>query len=276
MENSTTGLVTFADIMGWKGIWQRQGISAIDNILSVKNEVTAYGRKYLAMNLYNVFRQRYPSLPERDLGTLRQDFNPMDEAIKKLKSDNAQTNETLRADLNNLMNQNEVILEIDLISDTFIVCITSQYKMTALSMTALINRKLIESCLMKGLLIRGATSYGEYLKKESVFIGPAIDDAASWHEMGQEVIIFLAPSAFLNFEKEICESGEFVKRTVKLKGKTINSYCINWEDPSDLFQKIAMHESPMHPEVADKYLNTLDFLNSQRDPQESAGANGND
>ena len=122
---------------------------------------------------------------------------------------------------------------------------------------------MIELCLGRGFLIRGATSYGEYLKKESVFIGPAIDDAASWHELGQEVAIFLTPSAFLNFEDELVGSDVFIKRDIKLKSKTICTHCVKWEDENNYFLQIAQNESPMHPEVAGKYLNTLEYLRTQ-------------
>ena len=43
----------------------------------------------------------------------------------------------------------------------------------------------------KRSLIRGATSYGECYNKDMVYIGQAVDEAASWHEKGEEIWNFL-------------------------------------------------------------------------------------
>lgn len=264
MDNSKKGLVTFADIIGWKGIWQREGKNPIQEIIRVKNELVDYAIKQRNNNLYCLFRDHYPKLPEPEFSMQRLDFDPIDKALEILRP-MFEDIDFLRTELNKLVFECDVTYSIDLISDTFIICTASQNKQFELNTHGRICKKLIENCLLNSLLIRGATSYGDYSTEQSVFIGPAIDDAASWHEMGQEVTIFLAPSAFLNFEKELLECGEYVGRDAKLKSRKLKSYCIKWEDPGDLFHKIAMDESPMHPEVADKYLNTLDYLNSQRD-----------
>lgn len=263
MDNSIKGLVTLADIIGWKGIWRRQDSSALDNLLSIRDDIISYSKRLEASNLYKMLREQFQTLPDLGDNLMNYDFDPVEEASKSFKSDNPEENNLLRNKLTEIRINNEATIHIDLISDTFIVCTDSKNKKIELSTHAFVSKKLIELCLKKGLLIRGATSYGEYLKKESVFIGPAIDDAASWHELGQEVAIFLTPSAFLNFEDELVGSDVFIKRDVNLKSKTICTHCVKWEDENDYFLQIAQNESPMHPEVAGKYLNTLEYLRSQ-------------
>lgn len=277
MDNSNKGLVTFADIMGWKGIWLREDKNPIQEIIRVKSDIVSYASKQSIDNLYRELRKHYPELRELEFSMTGLGHDPIGSAIEILQPMYGEDINLLRTKLMNLLAQIDVTYSIDLVSDTFIICTASQDKQSELDMHGRICKKLIDSCLQNSLLIRGATSYGEYSTEQSVFVGPAIDDAASWHEMGQEVAIFLSPSAFLNFEKELFGCGEYVRRDAILKSGKLDTYCVKWEDPDELFHQIAMGESPMHPEVADKYLNTLEYLNSQRGTEEgNAESNGAD
>jgi len=78
---------------------------------------------------------------------------------------------------------------ISLISDTFIVFSKE------LELSNNLSKKLIELCLENDLVIRGAISYGECYNKDTVYVGPAVDEAASWHDEGEEIGIFCTPSA---------------------------------------------------------------------------------
>ena len=212
MDNSIKGLVTLADIIGWKGIWRRQDSSALDNLLSIRDDIISFSKRLEASNLYKMLEEQFHIFPDLEDKMRNLNSDPVEDALKRLKSKNPEENNSLRNDLNKFLNCNKASIQIDLISDTFIICTDSLNKRIELAAHASVSKKLIELCLGRGFLIRGATSYGEYLKKESVFIGPAIDDAASWHELGQEVAIFLTPSAFLNFEDELVSAEEFIKR----------------------------------------------------------------
>ena len=81
---------------------------------------------------------------------------------------------------------------INLISDTFIVS-SNNYEMSNK-----ISKRLIEECLKNSFVIRGTISFGEYYNKDTVYIGPAVDEAASWHEKGEEIGIFYTSSARLS------------------------------------------------------------------------------
>jgi len=124
----------------------------------------------------------------------------------------------------------------------------------------LVVQKLIETCLSKQLLVRGATSVGKYNTKQSVFVGPAIDEAAAWHEMGQEVGVFLTPSTLFKYRSNLDSAGMFIERTMKFKGQELPTYCVLWRDDRNNFTRIAEKQSPISPDIANKYINTIKYL----------------
>ena len=142
---------------------------------------------------------------------------------------------------------------INLISDTFIISSND------FEMSNKISKKLIELCLEKDLVIRGAISYGEYYNRDTVYLGPAVDEAASWHDEGEEIGIFYTPSA----KQEITNKKEFKKYDlpkdfIKLKSGEINTFFINWYDDKskEKFYEIFNKIDKTKIEVYLKYLNT--------------------
>ena len=142
---------------------------------------------------------------------------------------------------------------INLISDTFIISSND------FEMSNKISKKLIELCLEKDLVIRGAISYGEYYNRDTVYLGPAVDEAASWHDEGEEIGIFYTPSA----KQEITNKKEFKKYDlpkdfIKLKSGEINTFFINWYDnkSKEKFYEIFNKIDKTKIEVYLKYLNT--------------------
>ena len=202
------GYLTFADILGWKGIWQKQNndngkINNIKKLLSIKNKIDKKFNEYAGN--YN----------------------------------------------------------LNLISDTFVIYARSSILSNHLS------KKLIELCLGEGLLIRGATSYGECYNKDMVYVGQAVDEAASWHETGEEVGIFYTNSAKLNInlnndelEKYYLKNGNINIKTGKVKSGKIKTYFINWYNNTTekKFYKI-MKKEIIYPEISLKYFNTENRLN---------------
>ena len=142
---------------------------------------------------------------------------------------------------------------INLISDTFIIS-SNDFKISNK-----ISKKLIELCLKKDFVIRGAISYGEYYNKDTVYLGPAVDEAASWHDEGEEIGIFYTPSA----KQEITNIKEFKtydlpKDFIKLKSGEIKTFFINWYDDKSKkkFHEIFNEIDKTKIEVYLKYLNT--------------------
>jgi hypothetical protein len=69
--------------------------------------------------------------------------------------------------------------EITILSDTIVVVIKSSDPQCLFPLANLIN-DLFLYFWKHNLLLRGAVSWGEYSQSGSTFIGPAIDDVASW------------------------------------------------------------------------------------------------
>ena len=215
------GLLTFADILGWKGIWQKDDIeNSIEKLINIK--------KFLE--------------------------NEIDSKC----------------------------IHINLISDTFVISVNEvilkkeqgsnlKNKENIFKLSNCLCKKLIEHCLKQGLLIRGATAYGECYTKEMVYIGKSVDEAASWHEKAEEVGIFYTPSARLRLLKEYSNlKEEKLKKEIKKvnlkkgeilgksseKIKTMDTFFINWhENNEEYFYKI-MESEIIHPEISQKYFNT--------------------
>ena len=205
------GYLTFADILGWKGIWQKQNtpngkVSYTESLFSIKNNLkTKFNNE---KNFYN----------------------------------------------------------INLISDTFVIFSEDFKQSNELS------RNLIQLCLEKGLLIRGATSYGECYNKDMVYIGQAVDEAASWHEKGEEIGIFYTASAKLNIK--LSDDIELKKcflinDEVNTKIGKIKTYFINWynEITEKNFYEI-MKKEIIYPEISSKYFNTENRLKRILHPEE--------
>ncbi|WP_289103847.1 tetratricopeptide repeat protein [uncultured Fusobacterium sp.] len=214
-EETKKSFLTFADILGWKGIWQRdKNINSkfinVDKLKIIKSNLLSYGNK-ISKNI-----------------------------------------------------------DINLISDTFII------GSDKIEINNELCKKLIALCLEQNLLIRGATAFGEYYSDEMIYIGEAVDEAASWHEKGEEIGIFYTPSARLKLEKEIKKKlknkkksedkikkeflekiGLFEKKIITKIGE-VNSYVIPWfkenKNKNSFFQ--IMEKEIVFPEISKKYFNT--------------------
>ena len=147
---------------------------------------------------------------------------------------------------------------INLISDTFIVS-SNNYEMSNK-----ISKRLIEECLKNSFVIRGTISFGEYYNKDTVYIGPAVDEAASWHDVGEEIGIFYAPSARLSIKLKDNELKEchLINDEVFIKNRKIKTYFINWysEENKKNFYNI-MRNQIITPDISSKYFNTEEKLN---------------
>ena len=138
---------------------------------------------------------------------------------------------------------------ISLISDTFIV-FSKEWELSNK-----LSKKLIELCLENDLVIRGAISYGECYNKDTVYVGQAVDEAASWHDEGEEIGIFCTPSA----KQEIINNDyDLPEDFIKLKSGEINTFFIDWYNKEtkkkldELFSKIDKSSIKVYL----KYLNT--------------------
>ena len=209
------GYLTFADILGWKGIWQKQN--------------TPNGKVNYAECLFSI-----------------------------------------KNSLKNKFNNEQNFYNINLISDTFVVFSEDFKQSNELS------KNLIEQCLEKGLLIRGATSYGECYNKDMVYVGQAVDEAASWHEKGEEIGIYYTSSARLsiNLSNLKLEKYHLINDEVNTKIGKIKTYFINWYNKTTekKFYEI-MKKEIIYPEISLKYFNTENRLNKILHSKKKKGKN---
>ena len=195
------GYLTFADILGWKGIWKKQNseeekVDTLNTLLFIKSK-------------------------------LEEEFKDEKENYK-----------------------------INLISDTYVVFAKN------FQINNKLSKRLIELCLKNDLLIRGATSYGKFYNNDMVYIGQTVDEAASWHEMGEEIGIFYTSSAKLSINEENpieyeLKNSYLRKGTIKTKLGEIKTYYINWynkETKKDFYR--IMKDEVISPDISSKYLNT--------------------
>ena len=202
IQEELEGYLTFADILGWKGIWKNQNtkeekVDTLNTLLFIKNK-------------------------------LEEEFKEEKENYK-----------------------------INLISDTYVIYTKEPELSNKLS------KRLIELCLVNNLLIRGATSYGKFYNNDMVYIGQAVDEAASWHEKGEEVGIFYTSSARLstNLSDNELEKYLLINDEVNTKIGKIKTYFINWYNniTERNFYSIMKNEI-INPEYSLKYFNTENRL----------------
>lgn len=211
-ERMGNGVVTFLDVLGWKGIYDRQQ-DAIQNLMSLINGVTKQA---------NTKRGRL----ERDV-------------------------------------------QIKSISDTiaiFALCKESEIS-TAIEIHGELCQWLIPASIEYEMPMRGATAFGEFMIHENIFVGKAIDEAASWHEQSDWIGVHLTPSAEYFFEPKSVGSAW---RPYTPPNKTRHNWkphCVNWTEswtdrPANIenIKKKFHRLGPIVPEIAGKFINTLAFI----------------
>jgi hypothetical protein len=152
--------------------------------------------------------------------------------------------------------------EIISISDT-IVILTKGAALPCLEIHAQICKEIIPESIKNGIPLRGATSYGKYSRDGNIMIGPAIDEAASWHESTNWIGVSLTPTGMFSVKNQF-PSDWIQYSTIPYKKKvSFLDRCVNWymstEEARDLFHLMGPHV----PEIAEKYLNTFAFLEQQ-------------
>jgi len=171
--------------------------------------------------------------------------------------------------------------EVTILSDTIIVTIESESPLSLLLLCSIVFDIYIH-LLRQRMFARGAITWGEFTQSGPVFLGPAIDDAAAWHEQADWIGVIATPksSYFIDrmgnrhFKNGDHRIDPFIKYPVPLKdGKTINLNALTWpaflqagyKDNSDLGIEKTLtgcfsEQSPFGRDVHLKYENTLSFV----------------
>ncbi|MCL2165648.1 MAG: hypothetical protein FWH55_14960 [Oscillospiraceae bacterium] len=222
---SELGAVTFLDVLGWKGIWQKED---------------------------NAHRALYDLIDEtQEKATSVSTMYSNTEIVRGASSGEIKRGKKCKTD----------VLSI---SDT-ITLFTEGTPRNALAIHSHICSWLLERALSQGIPLRGAISYGRYIVEGNIMIGYAVDEAASWHEETNWIGVILTPTAQImikdNVESPIIEYDRIpfkrTERNLKL--------CVNWHfEDREKLNEIILAKGPLTPEIAPKYLNTIEFLNRDR------------
>lgn len=213
-EGPKTGVVTFLDVLGWKGV---------------------YDRKQDAISSLTVLIEGVRKLAERK-----------------------QRGRTMNP------------IEVRSISDTIGIFThasgTNSEISDIIDIHGEICQWLIPESIASEIPVRGAISFGEFQIFDQIFVGKAIDEAASWHEQSDWIGVHLTPSAEFVYVPSP-GSKTWLKYSPPHKTK-INwePNCVNWvsgwDDPQreeeaikDKFRRLG----PIVPEIAGKFVNTLAF-----------------
>jgi hypothetical protein len=207
-----SGVVTFLDVLGWKGIYDRHD----DAILALSRLVQGLVKE-----------------AEKKRGII--------------------TRET----------------DIKSISDTIVIfsyCFEDEIQQ-ALEIHGQLCQWVIPQSIKSEIPVRGATAYGEFSIQDNIFIGQAIDEAAAWHEQADWIGVHLTPSAEFVFQCSSITSA-WHPYSPPLKSKSnYHLHAVNWKNSwmgdgvesmetlKNRFRKF----SPIAPEIAGKFFNTLDF-----------------
>ncbi|MEK7412851.1 MAG: hypothetical protein AAB263_06000 [Planctomycetota bacterium] len=209
------GVVTFLDVLGWKGVYDRQA----NAITSLKGLVD---------------------------GVIKQ-------AVEK------------RGRLSGVDSD----VKIKSISDTiaiFTFCNDTEIT-KAIEIHGELCQWLIPESIKVELPMRGATSCGEFEISDNIFVGKAVDEAASWHEQGNWIGVNLSPSAQFAFSP-VGNSSSWTQYSAPLKVQMKwQPYCVNWmanwilpETRRKLICSSFQRMGPIVPEIAPKFINTLAFI----------------
>lgn len=219
------GAVTFLDVLGWKGIWRDKKSDAEENAIAK-----------LTRLIYKIKEQS----KEIAFGYGPSDFN---------RGKNYE-------------------VELLSISDT-IVFFTEGLPEKTISIHCDLCSWTLNEALKMGLPLRGAISYGLYEHDDRIMIGPAVDEAAGWHESTNWIGVVLAPSAFFELKgKKPVKAEQYTKIPYKSGIKGPN-WCVDWEYKGEDGAKNEIYSvfskrGPLMQDVAPKYLNTMEFLNRER------------
>lgn len=211
-ERTISGVVTFLDVLGWKGVYHRQH----DAITSLNL-------------LIGGLSERAPkSARGRIMGGV----------------------------------------QVKSISDTIAVfthCSEAEI-VPAIEIHGELCQWLIPESIESEIPVRGATAFGDFELRESMFVGKAIDEAASWHEQSDWIGVHLTPSAEYVFKPRIRGSAWSKYCPPNKSRLNWKPHCVDWT--KDWTDREAMIEGikskfrrlgPIVPEIAGKFINTLSF-----------------
>lgn len=230
-----TGAVTFLDVLGWKGIW----------------------------------RDSQGSREKNALDKLSMLIEEIDNKAKEIARTKYRPNLVKNEPRGSLDRGKAIEVKTLSISDT-IVILTYGSAYDVIDIHCEVCSWALNKALNMGLPLRRAISYGVYDNKNNIMIGPAVDEAASWHESTDWIGVILTPSVVYALKnRKPLKAKKYSKIPYKGSAKGPD-WCVKWSYRDDTglnkdndIYALFSSKSPHMQDVAPKYLNTLEFLNSR-------------
>jgi hypothetical protein len=123
-------------------------------------------------------------------------------------------------------------------SDTIILLLTSDDLESSIKPFGDLLSLTTATGFLNGIYMRGSVSLGKFYRdqesKNSIIIGPAIDEAADWYNMPELIGVHCSPSLKFCIDKIHSEDpdsdlGIFYKYNIPIKNdKVYQSYLVNW------------------------------------------------
>ena len=142
--------------------------------------------------------------------------------------------------------------------------------------------EILDISAKDGFPLRGAITIGEYTHEGNVFMGPGIDECASWYEESDWLGVIFAPSAQFVIDKH-CQIGKnqdekqaiawrdgvivYYSHIPLKKGLSGIKYCVAWGEEETILNEVLKNTVSLSKEIAVKYMNTNKYLYSLR-PEE--------
>lgn len=157
--------------------------------------------------------------------------------------------------------------KVVIISDTLVITTIADKSISsdAIILHGELSKIAINESIVKGIPVRGATCFGEFVISENknILVGKAVDEAASWHEKANWIGVLMTPSAYFLYSKgksDIWINEENIPFKDKIIFKTLT---VDWleseKDINNIKNKFSLM-SPIMPEFIDKFQNTIDYL----------------
>jgi len=243
---SGIGMVTFLDVLGWKGIYKNddKAIEKLKNIIEKIKEISKNNIPEYVLNFNTDNKIEINILSISDTIVIITYFRDYKEGRSPNK--------------------------------------IPRYVLLSLYIHSKICSEAIREGINNNIYLRGATSIGRFENRDNIFLGEAIDEAADWHEQADWVGVILSPKLSMYYRilkdklqklKKVYTHNDVFKEldnwicynNLPLKDKRYSlKICLNWLNGKNSLIKdndmIFADVGSLTKDIASKYLNTFDFI----------------
>jgi len=165
--------------------------------------------------------------------------------------------------------KSEFPLEVRSISDTIVLYstnVTAEKITAAMDTHGQVCAKAIAESIYANIPVRGATAVGQFEVKDNIYVGKAIDEAASWYGSADWIGVHLTPSAMFAVDGNLSHWAIYEPPVKGMPKHRVP--CVAWveawretvppgQDPRKQLLSMFTDMGPITPDFAMKFVNTL-------------------